>query len=123
MIISISLEEINLKDHNEVARLIYMGKDDDNNTVPYSDCYGDIERDIIIRLWGINVLPRAQALINLYGEAGGKGIFILDKGIGHGSSIEMDEYVVEFLKSNRDTDIPVYPIPKNKDQLEYKIYE
>lgn len=113
----------NLKDHNEVARLIYMGKDDDNNTVPYSDCYGDIERDIIIRLWGINVLPRAQALINLYGEAGGKGIFILDKGIGHGSSIEMDEYVVEFLKSNRDTDIPVYPIPKNKDQLEYKIYE
>lgn len=115
--------DFDLSKHNNMARLIYMGKDDDNNTLPYSDCYGDTEREIITKLWGEKVLPRAQALIKLYGECGGKGIFILDKGIEHGSSSDMDKYVLEFFKANRDSNIPVYPIPQNPKQLEYTLYK
>lgn len=115
--------DFNLEKHNSVARLIFMGKDDTNNTLPYTDCYGNIERDIITKLWGVDVLPRAQELINLYGKSGGKGIFILDKNVGHGSSREMNDYVVEFLKANRNTNTQEYPIPANADQLQYKLFK
>lgn len=116
-------KDFDLTLHNNVARMIYMGKDDDNNTVPYTDCYGDTERNIIKGLWGVDVLPRAQALIKLYGESGGKGIFILDKGIGHSSSGEMMDHVLQFFKDNRDNNTPVYSIPNNTNQLEYTLYK
>ncbi|MFZ5351107.1 MAG: stalk domain-containing protein [Bacillota bacterium] len=109
--------------HNQVARLIFMGEDDTNNVVPYSDCYGDRERAVIIKLWGEEVLPRASSLIKLYGEAGGKGIFILDNGVGHSFSNEMSEYILEFFRANIDSHKPQYPIPKNSKQLKYTLYE
>ena len=109
--------------HNSMARLIFMGEDDDNNVVPYSDCYGDTERNIITSLWGIDVLPRAKSLIQLYGESGGKGMFILDVGIKHGSSVEMNDYVLEFFKANRGPDQPTYPTPKNAKQLKYAYFK
>lgn len=115
--------KFDLTEHNKVARLIYMGEDDDNNVVPFSDCYGDKERNIIDRLWGIDVLPRAKSLIQLYGQSGGKGMFILDKDVAHDTSRQMKDYVLEFFKANRDTENPVYPIPDNSNQLEYKLYD
>lgn len=112
-----------LAQHNQVARLLFMGEQDQNNTVPFSDCYGDRERQTIISLWGLEVLPRAKQLIQLYGQAGGKGMFILDKGVEHAASREMWEYVKTFLAANRDSDGPVYPIPENPRQLMYTLYE
>jgi uncharacterized protein YjdB len=108
-------------EQNKVARLIFMGEDDTNNVVPYSDCYGDKERNIIVDLWGMDVLPRAQELIKLYIENGGNGIFILDKGIKHGYSSQMIDYMLEFLKANRDMEEPEYPIPQNPEQLKYTL--
>jgi hypothetical protein len=109
--------------HNEVARLIFMGKDDKNDVTKYSDSYGDIERNLIYKLWGDDQLQRAITLTNLYGEVGGKGMFILDVGVGHSFSTAMREYAVEFFKANRDSDVPVYPIPKNPKQLEYTLFK
>lgn len=105
--------------HNRVARLIYMGEDDPNNTLPYRDSYGDEERRIITKLWGEAVLPRAEALTRLYGEAGGRGIFILDRGVGHAYSEAMYEYMKAFLEANRDGDEPVYPLPADPEQLRF----
>ena len=115
--------DFDLSKHNDIARLIYMGKNDTNNTLPYGDCYGDTERNIISKLWGEPVLPRAQALTQLYGQSGGRGIFILDNEIGHSMSRDMREYILEFYKANRDQDNPIYPIPKNTQQLEYIIHQ
>ena len=109
--------------HNQVARLIYMGEDDPNNTLPYTDCYGDEERGIITRLWDEEILPRARALTDLYGQAGGQGIFILDKGIAHSYSKEMLDYTIRFLAENRDSDTPVYPVPTKPEQLKYTLYK
>lgn len=118
-------KEYDLKKQNEVARLIYRGDMDDNNGVDYGykDCYSDLERDTIIKLWGLPATPRAKVLTQLYGEKGGKGILILDKGIKHSKSDEMRDYILEFYKANRDNSTPVYPIPKNKTQLQYTIFE
>lgn len=116
-------KDFDLDAHNSMARLIFMGRDDDNNTLPYNDCYGDREREIIKSLWGKDVLPRAIALRKLYGEAGGKGIFILDKDVKHSVSDDMEKYILDFFRANANSDSPVYPVPKNKNQLDYIIYE
>nr|PZN71188.1 MAG: hypothetical protein DIU55_09450 [Bacillota bacterium] len=112
-----------LNAHNQVPRLIFMGEDDTNNTLPYSDTYSDDERGIIQRLWGEEILPRAKQLIELYGKAGGKGIFILDKGMQHSMSQEMQDYVITFLKANRDGAEPVYPMPGNPAHLQYTLHD
>lgn len=115
--------EFCLERHNQVARLIHMGEEDTANTLPYNDCYGDREREIITELWGVDVLPRAKQLIELYGKSGGKGIFILDRGQGHWESQEMKDYIIEFFKANRGTDTPVYILPSNPAQLKYRLFE
>ncbi|HLN62954.1 MAG TPA: hypothetical protein VK464_15535, partial [Symbiobacteriaceae bacterium] len=107
--------------NNQVARLIFMGEDDENNTLPYADCYGARERQIITSLWGYEILPRAHALTKLYEESGGKGMIILDKGIKHSMSPAMKAYVKAFFAANRDTDEPVYPIPAEPAQLKFTL--
>lgn len=108
--------------HNQVARLIYMGEADPANALPYNDSYGSRERQIITDLWGVEVLPRARQLIELYGKSGGEGMFILDRGIGHASSPAMQQYIVQFLRANRDGDTPVYFLPTNSEQLMYTLF-
>ena len=113
----ITRKPFDINKHNSVARLNYMGESDNNNVVPFADCYSNQERSIIIKLWGLDILPRAKSLITLYGQSGGKGMFILDKGIGHSTSKQMKEYMAEFFQANRDSDVPVYPLPKDDQQL------
>jgi len=112
-----------LEAHNRVARLVYMGEDDPNNTLPYRDSYGDEERRIITKLWGEEVLPRAEALTALYGEAGGHGVFVLDRGVGHDYSEAMYQYMKVFLEANRDADAPVYPVPGDAEQVRYTVFQ
>lgn len=116
-------KSFDLSKYNDVARLIYMGEADENNTLSYSDTFGDTERDIMSKLWGVPVLPRAHALIKLYGDSGGKGILILDQDTKHSYSREMKDYILEFFKANRNPETQVYPIPKNSEQLQYKLYK
>jgi hypothetical protein len=112
-----------LERHNSVARLTYMGEDDHNNVAPFRDCYSQPEQDIIVKLWGLDVLPRAKSLIELYGQSGGKGMFILDKGVGHKASQPMKEYMKKFFEANRDSKFPVYPIPKDNKQLNFRLFQ
>lgn len=112
-----------LNKFNQVARLIFMGEDDTNNTLPYSDCYGERERQIISSLFGADVLPRAHTLTKVFGESGGKGMIILDRKTQHSTSPAMVAYVRAFFEANRDTDRPVYPVPGDPHQLTYTLYK
>ena len=119
---SITGRAFDLEAHNQVAKLVYMGEDDENNTLPYPDCYGNEERRIITKLWGAEVLPRAKSLIELYDASGGQGMFIFDRGEKHGASRDIKEYMLEFFRANRDSQEPVYPVPKNPAQLKYTLF-
>lgn len=44
-----------------------------------------------------------------------KGMFILVKGTGHGSSMDIQNYILELFKTHRNTDTQVYPVPNNPD--------
>lgn len=95
--------------HNQVARVIFNGASDTNDTVPYSDCYGDLERRIIKKVIGTTIPERNKKGVELYKKAGGKGMFVIDKGQEHGMSWQMNQYIKEFFKMNRNTTKPVYP--------------
>lgn len=114
--------EFDIEKHNSVARLIYMGKDDTNNTAVYSDCFTHYGMEQIERLYGTAVLPRAQEVILSYGNDGAKGVLILDKGIEHSNSRYIREYVLDFIIENVNSEVPVYPKPKSTS-LEATIYE
>lgn len=118
---AITGKEFDLEKHNDLARLIFMGKDDTNNVVGYSDCYFSKTNEQIIRLFGKPVLPRAYENIKLYGEYGGEGMFILDQGIKHGFSRDMEEYITKFIVDNSYSDTVVYPVP-TKSNLEYTLF-
>lgn len=120
---SITGKDFNLSSFNQVARLIHMGSEDDNNTLNYADCYGDDERKIIKSLFAEDVKTRANQLISAYKEVGGKGIFILDQGIGHSLSNQMKDYLITFFEANLTGSAPVYTIPKDTKQLVYTLYK
>jgi len=120
---TITGEEFSLTTFNQVARLIHMGAIDTNNTLLYSDCYGEDERTLIKSLFAEDVKTRADQLIAAYKEVGGKGIFILDQGISHGVSEKMREYLIEFFIANLNGTSPVYKPPTDSNQLFYTIYE
>lgn len=114
--------EFDINEVNKIAKLVYMGKDDSNVTLPYQDAFGDVERKIIIRQFGEDTLQRAYNMMNFYHQSGGKAMFILDTGVGHWQSDEMTQYIIEFFKKNRSSNTPVYPIPQSK-QLEYQVHK
>lgn len=111
--------EFDLHSVNNIAKLVYMGKDDNNVTLPYQDAFGDFERNIIIRQFGEDTLQRAYNMMEFYHASGGKAMFILDNGVGHWQSDEMTEYIKEFFRANRKSNSPVYHIPSDTKQLEY----
>lgn len=119
---AITGKTFNMETHNSVAKLLYMGKDDTNNTVGYSDCYFEEGNNQMKRLFTNNVLTRAQEIMAIYGDTGAHGMLILDAGIKHSSSQSMNDYVIEFIKSNANADTVVYPKPTSSS-LEYTLYE
>lgn len=111
-----------LEAYNNVAKVIYMGKDDTNQVVGYSDCYYEETNNQYGRLFASTVLERAYETEKLFGDSGGKGIFILDQGVGHSMSSEARDYVIDFIIANAASSTPVYPKP-TVSRLEYTIFE
>ncbi len=120
---NITGREFDLKAHNQLARLVFMGSADLNNIVLREDCYGERERNTIAKLWGLEILPRAKRLIELYGQCRGQGMFILDQDISQSMSSQMQEYLVQFFHANRNTDTPVYPVPDDRELLGYTLFQ
>ncbi len=114
--------DFDLEANNKVAKLIYMGEDDTNNTVLFNDCYSKYHMKLIPELFALKNLPRAKKMMEIYDKSDAKAMLILDPGIGHSSSKEMDDYVLEFIKANLDSDTPVYPEVKSK-RLKVKLCE
>ncbi len=101
--------DFDLEANNKIAKLIYMGEKDTNNTVLFNECYSEYHMKLIPKLFGKENLPRAKKMMELYKEANGKTLLILDKGIKHAISTEMLDYIKTFIKANADSDVPVYP--------------
>ncbi|SDZ28943.1 hypothetical protein SAMN05660462_02547 [Proteiniborus ethanoligenes] len=117
--------KFNLDEQNKVAKLTYVGELDTNDPLMSSDTYGKKERELIIKLFGKEFKARTKNTVEAYKSAGGKGAFVYAKDTGHWASYEIFEYIIQFVKDNRDSEDPVYKLPVGeeiKKALKVEIY-
>lgn len=86
-----------------VAQFIYIGADDDNDAVLFSDGYTDDERATVFRVIGEKMQPdrweRCQAV---YREAGANVTFRTYPGVGHVTNPLMVAAIVDFFRTHAD---------------------
>ena len=80
-----------------VPKLVYMGDEDTNDSVPYGDGYDDEDRELVYELFGEAPIDRWETSAAIRGEHGGESTFVLEPGVGHETSPEMAERLREFL--------------------------
>jgi len=117
-------KKVNIDAFNKVARIYYLGGEDDNNPFDFRSPFDDDERELIFTLFGEEAYPdRWQNIQEAYQEVGGKGLFLLNSEKGHGMGNEDREFVLEFFKDNRDSNNPVYRKTSKYDILEINVFE
>lgn len=100
----------NREAYNRVAKIFYMGGLDKNDTLDYATPYEQNEKDLIIKLFGRNMLPiRWENTQDTFFELGGTGAFVTNEKKGHGGDQDDSAYMIKVFDLNRDTETPVYP--------------
>jgi hypothetical protein len=61
-------EELDLAASMEVPQLLYLGSQDDNDSVPYSDGYDPVDRDQVFSLFGDSPVARWPVAESIYRE-------------------------------------------------------
>ena len=94
----------NLAEYKKVPQFLYMGADDQNDTLPHSMCFTEEERQIIIKVLGEDMhgrWPKAQAIYTAQGCD--KVTFKTYPGVGHSDAATNNQItadIVAFLKAN-----------------------
>lgn len=81
----------------EVRQLLYMGGDDENDTIPYSDVWNDTQRKVALDVYGQHMQEdRMPYSARVYEEAGADATFEVYPNTGHGYERKMRESLVDF---------------------------
>lgn len=81
----------------EVRQLLYMGGDDENDTIPYSDVWNDTQREIALDVYGQHMQEdRMPYSARVYEEAGADATFEVYPNTGHGYERKMRESLIDF---------------------------
>lgn len=113
----------NLDNYNSVARIIHMGDEDDNDVFRYSDAFGNDEKAIASSLWSSTPLARAYDMFDDFATTGGHGLLVVEEGVGHGTRMEMNDYIMAFYKANVGDDTPVVYPDVNYGSLDYRLFD
>ncbi len=94
-------EPFDLDAFREVEQYVYMGAEDDNDTIPYSDAWGETQRQIALDVYGEDMqADRMPYCESVYDEAGVAATFKIYDGVGHRTTPEMMADLVEFHRRN-----------------------
>jgi hypothetical protein len=85
-----------------VPQYYYMGSEDDNDALPFSDAYDDSQREIIFDVLGEDMSARWEQCREVYESQGINARFVTYSGIGHETTPETDADVVLFFKQAID---------------------
>lgn len=81
---SITGDGFNAEAWNETDQLVYMGGDDENDTIPYDDAWNDEQRAIALDVYGDHMqedrMPYCKSVYNEHGAAGRVKVF---PNVGH----------------------------------------
>lgn len=89
-----------IKELRSVPLYIYMGTEDDNDSVIYSDGYETEDKDLIFQLFGKSPIERWSLIENLYKEKDLNATFKLYPNIKHVINNEMIDDIVVFFKKS-----------------------
>ena len=87
--------------YGEVHQFIYMGAEDHNDTLEYSDAFDDFERDIIVTVMGRGMRRRWELAKELYAPYG-RAELRLYEGVGHTVTDEIYADCLEFFRRALD---------------------
>jgi pimeloyl-ACP methyl ester carboxylesterase len=83
-----------------VPMFIYLGGEDDNDSVIFGDGYETEDKDLIFELFGKTPVERWEVSKKLYSDAGLRATFRLYPGIKHTVSAEIRKDIFTFLREN-----------------------
>lgn len=90
-------EEFDRDSWRDVAQFIYMGGEDENDTIPYDDAWSDTQRQIALEVYGEDMqADRMPYCEDVYDEAGADARFEIYEGVGHRIPLEIQEDIVAF---------------------------
>lgn len=88
---------------SRIPQLIFMGAEDTNDTLPYSDAFSEAEKDIIRAVIGKRMQPyRWQTCQAVYASQDTRAAFRTYAGIGHGTDAAVNAEIVEFVRGALD---------------------
>ena len=90
--------DFSMDNYKAVPQYIYMGSMDDNDTLPYDDAFGEIERQIINDLLGSNMKERWEKPKDIYMQLGIPAEMVMYDGVGHMSTDEIIDDISSFFK-------------------------
>jgi hypothetical protein len=90
----------NLSQYRTVPQFFYRGTADDNDSLPFQDSWGDIEREIIIRQFGWDILGRWEKSRLIHEDLNTNVQFVFYDGIQHTITNAMHRDIIAFLRSN-----------------------
>lgn len=94
-------EPFNLEAFTDTNFYFYMGADDDNDTLPNEDVWSSEQIDIAYSVYGDDMQQdRFPYVEEVYGEAGVPAEFRLYEGIGHETTSETWNDVIEFHRTH-----------------------
>lgn len=83
--------------YNAIPQLIYMGSEDDNDSLDFSDGWDEADALLIDELFGDDPISRWDDIEKIYQEAGTNTQFLLIEGVGHDRKA-LQVYSTEFFK-------------------------
>lgn len=110
-------KEFNLDDYNNVAKMMFLGLQDDNDPLPYSGVFSDDQRELAILLYGNDWLTRWNTVKDVYYEVGGTGLFVESRTLGHAYSPELISLIEQFFSDNINSQVPNYSLDCQSEDL------
>ncbi len=92
--------EFNIDEFRAVPQYYYMGSQDDNDTLPYDDAFGETERQLIIDLLGKDMRGRWEKSKDIYQELGIPAEMVLYDGVGHSVNDEIIKDITRFFQTH-----------------------
>ena len=83
----------------EVPVMIFMGEQDENDSVPFGDGYDDQDRDIVNELFGQTPVSRWDTSAEIHASVSERADFRLYPGVGHETTSAMAADVAAFLRA------------------------
>lgn len=91
----------NLDQYVTVPQLIYMGEEDDNDTLPYDDAFGEEEKRMILIVLDKDMKKRWALSKQIYEMQGCSAVeFTTYQGVGHEITDKIERDIVQFFKNH-----------------------